>query len=255
MGALVLGGASWSITKIYGSATDGLFKTTPLIVEEAPKIKHIKTPEAVKAIYMSSWVAGTKDWRGKLVDMIKKTELNSVVIDVKDYTGRISFDTGDPAIKEIKEATEIAFQTRGEVLYLRGGNDIPVKRGNLESIRMGIYNTASKEVCYRVAVRCLNAFTIGNSCVGDQNAVLVGGTDAEGNRPVQNWFTQLNAEQSILGSDAYSSPVTLKLPTQLKPDTYVIEILAYKELNEAACPGIDWAPEPYVTKRFNLVVT
>ena len=161
----------------------------------------------------------------------------------------------DPAIKEIKEATEIAFQTRGEVLYLRGGNDIPVKRGNLESIRMGIYNTASKEVCYRVAVRCLNAFTIGNSCVGDQNAVLVGGTDAEGNRPVQNWFTQLNAEQSILGSDAYSSPVTLKLPTQLKPDTYVIEILAYKELNEAACPGIDWAPEPYVTKRFNLVVT
>ena len=101
MGALVLGGASWSITKIYGSATDGLFKTTPLIVEEAPKIKHIKTPEAVKAIYMSSWVAGTKDWRGKLVDMIKKTELNSVVIDVKDYTGRISFDTGDPAIKEI----------------------------------------------------------------------------------------------------------------------------------------------------------
>ena len=100
MGALVLGGASWSITKIYGSAADGLFKTTPLIVEEAPKVKHIKTPEAVKAIYMSSWVAGTKDWRAELVDLIKKTELNSIVIDVKDYTGRISFDTGNAFIKE-----------------------------------------------------------------------------------------------------------------------------------------------------------
>ncbi|KKT21384.1 MAG: hypothetical protein UW05_C0011G0017 [Candidatus Giovannonibacteria bacterium GW2011_GWC2_43_8] len=50
---------------------------------------------------MSSWVAGTKNWRAELVDLIKKTELNSVVIDVKDYSGRISFDTGDPTIKEI----------------------------------------------------------------------------------------------------------------------------------------------------------
>ncbi len=100
MGALVLGGASWSITKIYGSAADGLFKTTLPVAEEAPKVKHIKTPEAVKAIYMTSWVAGTKNWRSELVDLIKKTELNSVVIDVKDYTGRVSFDTEDPVIKE-----------------------------------------------------------------------------------------------------------------------------------------------------------
>src|SRR3989344_4300045 len=100
MGALVLGGASWSITKIYGSATDGLFKTTPPIMGEVLKIKHIKTPEAVKAIYMSSWVAGTKDWRAELVEFVKKSELNSIVIDVKDYSGRVSFDTGSVKIKE-----------------------------------------------------------------------------------------------------------------------------------------------------------
>ena len=51
---------------------------------EVLKIKHIKTPEAVKAIYMSSWVAGTKDWRAELVEFVKKSELNSIVIDVKD---------------------------------------------------------------------------------------------------------------------------------------------------------------------------
>ena len=100
-GALVLGGASWSMTQIYVSVSDGLSKTTPAVVIEVSKPKHVKTPEAVKAIYMSSWVAGTKEWRAELVEFVKKSELNSIVIDVKDYTGRISFDTGDPAIKEM----------------------------------------------------------------------------------------------------------------------------------------------------------
>ncbi len=99
LGALVLGGASWSITKIYGSDADGFFKTTPPVMEEAPKAKHIKTPEAVKAIYMTSWVAGTKDWRRELVEFVKKSELNSIVIDVKDYTGMMAFDTENEKIK------------------------------------------------------------------------------------------------------------------------------------------------------------
>ncbi len=99
-GALVLGGASWSMTQIYGSVSDGLLRTTPAVVEEAPKPKHVKTPEAVKAIYMSSWVAGTKEWRAELVEFVKKSELNSIVIDVKDYTGRVSFDTENQKIKE-----------------------------------------------------------------------------------------------------------------------------------------------------------
>ena len=62
---------------------------------------HIPTPEPVRGIYMTSWVAGTKDWREKLVKMIDETELNSLVIDVKDYSGRISFEVSDPELKEI----------------------------------------------------------------------------------------------------------------------------------------------------------
>ena len=48
------------------------------------KVTHIKTPESVKAIYMSSWVAGNEKMRSALVDLIEKTELNSIVIDIKD---------------------------------------------------------------------------------------------------------------------------------------------------------------------------
>ncbi|MFH0803615.1 MAG: putative glycoside hydrolase [Candidatus Tagabacteria bacterium] len=72
------------------------------ISEAIPKKPaHISTPKPVKGIYMTSWVAGTKDWREKLVKLIDETELNSIVIDVKDYSGRISFEVSDPYLKEI----------------------------------------------------------------------------------------------------------------------------------------------------------
>ncbi|MDD5032569.1 MAG: putative glycoside hydrolase [Candidatus Pacebacteria bacterium] len=72
--------------------------------EELPKITHIKTPASVKAIYMTSWVAGTTDWRESLVELIDSTELNSIVIDVKDYSGHLSFEPTDPVLKEIGSA-------------------------------------------------------------------------------------------------------------------------------------------------------
>lgn len=53
--------------------------------------KHIKTPEPLKAIYMTSWVAGTPNFRQRLIKLIEETEINAVVIDIKDYSGKISF--------------------------------------------------------------------------------------------------------------------------------------------------------------------
>lgn len=54
---------------------------------------HIKTPSAVKAVYISSWVAGNSKYRDPIIKLVDDTELNSIVIDVKDSTGRISFQT------------------------------------------------------------------------------------------------------------------------------------------------------------------
>lgn len=55
-------------------------------------VSHILPPEQVRAVYMSSWVAGTPSIRQKLVDLIDTTEINAVVIDVKDNTGLISWN-------------------------------------------------------------------------------------------------------------------------------------------------------------------
>jgi len=73
-----------------------------ILEEELPFIAtHIKTPESVRAVYMSSWVAGTKNLRSNIVTKIDETELNSVVIDIKDYSGRISYLPTDPKLIKI----------------------------------------------------------------------------------------------------------------------------------------------------------
>jgi hypothetical protein len=69
-------------------------------VESIP-VSHIQTPDVVKAIYLSAWVAGNSKYRDPLIKLIDKTELNAIVIDVKDSTGRVSFTTLDDTINKI----------------------------------------------------------------------------------------------------------------------------------------------------------
>ena len=57
---------------------------------------YVPTPTAVRAIYMSQCVVGTPSFRNDLVELIDDTELNAVIIDIKDYTGKIAFTTDHP---------------------------------------------------------------------------------------------------------------------------------------------------------------
>jgi len=63
----------------------------PKIIDTREEVQHMPLPDPVKAIYMTSCVAGTPSFRDKLVSLIDTTEINSVIIDVKDYSGTISF--------------------------------------------------------------------------------------------------------------------------------------------------------------------
>ncbi|GIW68616.1 hypothetical protein D6792_00925 [Candidatus Parcubacteria bacterium] len=66
----------------------------------APPALYLPTPEPVRAVYMSQCVVGTPSLREKLVRLIEETELNAVVIDVKDYTGTIGFPTSHPLLRD-----------------------------------------------------------------------------------------------------------------------------------------------------------
>lgn len=63
-------------------------------------ITHIATPTEVKAVYISAWVAGSPKFRDTIIKMIDETELNTIVIDVKDSTGRVSFDMPVSAVQK-----------------------------------------------------------------------------------------------------------------------------------------------------------
>jgi len=64
-------------------------------------VVHLKTPSPLKAIYLTGWTAGSVSRRGKLIDLIDATELNAVAIDIKDYTGRVSFPIDNPTLKAL----------------------------------------------------------------------------------------------------------------------------------------------------------
>lgn len=61
------------------------------IPDTGPIVRHMETPESVKALYMTSWVAGTASIRERLITLIDTTEANAVVIDIKDASGKVSF--------------------------------------------------------------------------------------------------------------------------------------------------------------------
>lgn len=74
-----------------------------VVIESQPEfvVTHIDTPDPLKAVYFTSWAAGNGKFRKHLFDLIDNTEINAVVIDVKDYTGRISFPVNDPELVNI----------------------------------------------------------------------------------------------------------------------------------------------------------
>ncbi len=59
-------------------------------------VSHVSTPRPLKALYMTACVASTRTWRESLKKIIDETELNAIVIDIKDSTGTVSFNSGVP---------------------------------------------------------------------------------------------------------------------------------------------------------------
>lgn len=48
-------------------------------------------PSVIKGIYVTSWVAGNEKRMAELIELIDQTELNAIVIDVKDFSGYLAF--------------------------------------------------------------------------------------------------------------------------------------------------------------------
>lgn len=68
---------------------------------ESQQPKTVSAPVKVKGVYLTGWTAGTKSKISHFIDLLNKTELNTLVIDVKDDEGRVTYKSGVPLAKEI----------------------------------------------------------------------------------------------------------------------------------------------------------
>lgn len=64
-----------------------------------PQQQLTNPPAIVKAIYLTGWSAGSASKVKWAINLIKNTELNAVVIDIKDYSGYLSYAMDVPEAK------------------------------------------------------------------------------------------------------------------------------------------------------------
>jgi hypothetical protein len=88
------GGQNWKnvltqeIALLASSQKNGEIKSE----NEIPVLQKLANPPSIiKAIYVTGWSAGAKSYRKYLDNLFKNTEINAVVIDVKDSSGYISY--------------------------------------------------------------------------------------------------------------------------------------------------------------------
>ena len=94
---------SLSGDKVESNKAQNITPNLPNTLVEIP-VTHIQTPEHVRSIYLSSWTAGAKKYLDPLVHLVDTTELNAMVIDVKDSTGRVGFNVSDPELQKYGSA-------------------------------------------------------------------------------------------------------------------------------------------------------
>jgi len=83
--------------------SDTLFKTSPTEKKVPDNIvKKSYRPEYVRGIYLTAYSAGSDSYRNNLLEKIKDSRINTVVIDIKDYSGYILYDSQILEVQNVK---------------------------------------------------------------------------------------------------------------------------------------------------------
>ncbi len=76
----------------------------PAVATPQPKPVAWPKPESIKGIYATGWMAGSSKWLDETVAFINQTSVNSLVIDVKDDTGTLSYNSKVPLVQTLGAA-------------------------------------------------------------------------------------------------------------------------------------------------------
>ena len=126
---------------IIGGLFSGKASSTPVII-----VKSKPTKITNRGIYLTAYSAGSKTKVDKVLAAIKGTTINSVVIDIKDYSGYLSYDSQIPMVNELG-LKEI------KIKYLKGVVDRLHQQGLYAIARVAVFQDpilASKKPAWAV---------------------------------------------------------------------------------------------------------
>ncbi|MCR4426908.1 MAG: putative glycoside hydrolase [Firmicutes bacterium] len=85
-------------------------------------------PEFVKALYATGWTAGIPSRLESLAKIIRSTELNAMVIEIKDDTGAISYESSVPLAREIGAGVRKIRDIASVLAFLQQEGIYPIAR-------------------------------------------------------------------------------------------------------------------------------
>ena len=98
-------------------------EAAPKPAAPAPTRRELLLKEEFRAVYITSWTAGISRFN-VLLDMVTRSHLNAMVIDIKDSTGKVGFDSKVPLVaqtgaheRRIRDLDGILKQCRDKKVY------------------------------------------------------------------------------------------------------------------------------------------
>lgn len=96
-------GSSWTATLAEMERTTSETQAAQIAAPVQFVSTRTKPPQqVVKGLYLTAYSAGNPKKVDEIINLIDRTELNAVVIDIKDYTGYVLYDSQVPLVKELR---------------------------------------------------------------------------------------------------------------------------------------------------------
>ena len=95
--------------KTFGIELSNLSQDILLTSSEA---RQKSKKQVVKGLYLTAYSAGNPKKLNEIIDLIKNTELNAVVIDIKDYSGKVLYGSRVPLVLQLKTKKNHSTATR-----------------------------------------------------------------------------------------------------------------------------------------------
>ncbi|HWR52731.1 MAG TPA: putative glycoside hydrolase [Bryobacteraceae bacterium] len=124
-----------------GQPTAPAHKTAPVrrtaspvpVVKPAPPVpqapERLATPpEIIRGVYLTTWSMGLKRRIDYVIDLSKRTGVNAVVIDIKDYSGYVAYRTGVPEAQKYGAVRATVRDIDSVINRLHGANIYVIAR-------------------------------------------------------------------------------------------------------------------------------